>query len=530
MNKPVVLIAEDLATAAIETLGPDVEVRHCDGADRAALLAAVGRADALLVRSATRVDAEVLAAAPHLRVVARAGVGLDNVDVDAATRAGVAVVNAPTSNTVTAAELACGLIISLARHIPQADAALRAGEWRRSRYMGVELAGKTLGVVGLGRIGKLVARRMAAFDMRVIAHDPNLSVHQAEQAGAELLSLDDLLETADFITVHLPRTPETTGLIGRDELRRAKPGVRIVNAARGGIVDEQALAEALREGHVAGAGLDVFTVEPCTDSPLFGLDTVVATPHLGASTVEAQDKAGVAVAHAVRRALTGELIAGAVNVHGGAVAKEVGPLLPLAENLGRIFTALADGLLPAGLHVEVRGEITRHDVAVLERAALKGVLTGTGDTPLTLVNAPLLARERIHEVWFTTSSECDRHRDVITVRGTLPDGREIGVRGTPAGPRQVGKLVGIGDYDIELGITGHMVFLRYKDMPGMIGTIGQILGEAGINIAVMQVARITEGGEAAVALTVDNAVPATVLDTLGEAIGASSAHFVDLTV
>ncbi|MCG3041854.1 phosphoglycerate dehydrogenase [Streptomyces sp. S1A] len=529
MNKPVVLITEDLATAAIDTLGPDVEVRHCDGADRAALLAAVGRADALLVRSATRVDAEVLAAAPHLRVVARAGVGLDNVDVDAATRAGVAVVNAPTSNTVTAAELACGLIISLARHIPQADAALRAGEWRRSRYMGVELAGKTLGVVGLGRIGKLVARRMAAFDMRVVAHDPNLSVHQAEQAGAELLSLDDLLETADFITVHLPRTPETTGLIGRDELRRAKPGVRIVNAARGGIVDEQALAEALREGHVAGAGLDVFTVEPCTDSPLFGLDTVVVTPHLGASTVEAQDKAGVAVAHAVRRALTGELIAGAVNVHGGAVAEEVGRLLPLAENLGRIFTALADGLLPAGLHVEVRGEITRHDVAVLERAALKGVLTGIGDMPLTLVNAPLLARERIHEVWFTTSSECDRHRDVITVRGTLPDGREIGVRGTPAGPRQVGKLVGIGDYDIELGITGHMVFLRYKDMPGMIGTIGQILGEAGINIAVMQVARITEGGEAAVALTVDNAVPATVLDTLGEAIGASSAHFVDLT-
>ncbi|GAA3043638.1 hypothetical protein GCM10020000_23830 [Streptomyces olivoverticillatus] len=297
------LIAEELSPATVDALGPDFEIRNCNGADRAALLSAVADVDAILVRSATKVDAEAIAAAKRLRVVARAGVGLDNVDVSAATKAGVMVVNAPTSNIVTAAELACGLLVATARNIPQANSALKNGEWKRSKYTGVELSEKTLGVVGLGRIGVLVAQRMAAFGMKVVAYDPYVQPARAAQMGVKLLTLDELLEVSDFITVHLPKTPETLGLIGDEALHKVKPSVRIVNAARGGIVDEAALASALKEGRVAGAGLDVYASEPCTDSPLFEFDNVVATPHLGASTGEAQEKAGIAVAKSVRLAL-----------------------------------------------------------------------------------------------------------------------------------------------------------------------------------------------------------------------------------
>lgn len=529
MKTPVVLLADELAPATVDALGPAVEVRRCDGTDRAGLLTAVAEAEALLVRSATHVDAEVFAAAPRLKVVARAGVGLDNVDVEAATRAGVIVVNAPTSNAVTAAELACGLIISTARHIPQAHTSLKSGRWQRSKYVGVELAGKTLGIVGLGRIGKLVAQRMAAFGMAVIAHDPHLSAHQSAQSGAEMMSLDELLQRADFITVHLPKTPQTIGLIGHEELKRVKPSVRMVNAARGGIVDEQALATAIREGRVAGAGLDVFAVEPCTDSPLFDLDTVVVTPHLGASTTEAQDKAGVSVAHAVRRALAGELVPDAVNLQGD-ISADVSRLLPLAENLGRILTALADGRPPRDLHIEVHGQVTRHDVTVVEPAALKGIFSEISDRSVTWVNAPLIAREHCREVRFVTSLECARHRDQVTVRATFADGSETGVSGALTGAKDVHTLTGLDDYDLDVNIAERMLLLRYKDVPGMIGIIGRILGEAGVNIAAMQVARVTEGGEAAVALTIDNPVPAVVLGAISEAIGASSARFVDLAV
>lgn len=311
--RPVVLLAEELSPATVTALGPEVEVRHCDGTDRAALFAALAEAEAVLVRSATRMDREAIAAAPRLRVIARAGVGLDNVDVAAATEAGVLVVNAPTSNIVSAAELAVGLLLCVARNLPQADASLKGGSWQRSRFTGVELSGKVLGVVGLGRIGSLVARRMGAFDMDVIAYDPYVTPERAAELGVRKVSLEELLAEADFVTVHLPKTPETVGLIGTEALRRVKPGVRIVNASRGGIVDEAALFEALRDGRVAGAGLDVFAVEPCTDSPLFGLEQVVVSPHLGAGTVEAQEKAGVFAAESVRRALAGEPVPDAVN-------------------------------------------------------------------------------------------------------------------------------------------------------------------------------------------------------------------------
>ncbi|GCD42807.1 phosphoglycerate dehydrogenase [Streptomyces paromomycinus] len=527
-SKPVVLIAEELSPATVDALGPDFEIRHCNGADRAELLPAIADVDAILVRSATKVDAEAIAAARKLKVVARAGVGLDNVDVSAATKAGVMVVNAPTSNIVTAAELACGLLVATARNIPQANTALKNGEWKRSKYTGVELSEKVLGVVGLGRIGVLVAQRMSAFGMKIVAYDPYVQPARAAQMGVKLVSLDELLEVADFITVHLPKTPETLGLIGDEALHKVKPTVRIVNAARGGIVDETALASALKEGRVAGAGLDVYASEPCTDSPLFEFDQVVATPHLGASTGEAQEKAGIAVAKSVRLALAGELVPDAVNVQGGVIAEDVKPGLPLAERLGRIFTALA-GEVAVRLDVEVYGEITQHDVKVLELSALKGVFEDVVAETVSYVNAPLFAQERGVEVRLTTSSESAEHRNVVTVRGTLSGGDEISISGTLAGNKNQQKIVAVGEHSIDLALADHMAFLRYGDRPGVVGTLGRILGEAGINIAGMQVSRADAGGEALVALTVDDTIPAPVLAEIADEIGATSARAVNLT-
>ncbi|MER6217725.1 phosphoglycerate dehydrogenase [Streptomyces sp. NPDC048387] len=526
-SKPVVLIAEELSPATVDALGPDFEIRHVNGADRAELLPAIADVDAILVRSATKVDAEAIAAAKKLKVVARAGVGLDNVDVSAATKAGVMVVNAPTSNIVTAAELACGLLVATARNIAQANTALKNGEWKRNKYTGVELSEKTLGVVGLGRIGVLVAQRMSAFGMKVVAYDPYVQPARAAQMGVKMLTLDELLEAADFITVHLPKTPETVGLIGDEALHKVKPSVRIVNAARGGIVDEAALYSAIKEGRVAGAGLDVYAKEPCTDSPLFELDQVVCTPHLGASTDEAQEKAGISVATSVRLALAGELVPDAVNVQGGVIAEDVRPGLPLAEKLGRIFTALA-GEVAVRLDVEVYGEITQHDVKVLELSALKGVFEDVVDETVSYVNAPLFAQERGVEVRLTTSSESPDHRNVVTVRGTLADGQEVSVSGTLAGPKHLQKIVGVGEYDVDLALADHMIVLRYTDRPGVVGKVGQLLGEAGLNIAGMQVARAEEGGEALVVLTVDAKVPADVLAAISAEIGAASARTVNL--
>ncbi|MEK9810542.1 MAG: NAD(P)-dependent oxidoreductase, partial [Candidatus Nanopelagicales bacterium] len=336
MSKPVVLIAEELSPATVEALGPDFEIRSCDGADRVQLLEAIADVDAILVRSATKVAAEAIAAAKKLRVVARAGVGLDNVDVKAATQAGIMVVNAPTSNIVSAAELAVALLLSVARNVVPANIALKNGEWKRSKYNGVELSEKTVGIVGLGRIGVLVAQRLSAFGVKLIAYDPYVQPARAAQIGVRMVPLEELMAESDFITVHLPKTPETSGLIGDDQLALAKPTMYLINAARGGIVDEDALFRAISEGRVAGAGLDVYAKEPCTDSPLFGLETVVATPHLGASTDEAQEKAGIAVAKSVRLALAGELVPDAVNVQGGVLAEAIRPYVPLAERLGAI--------------------------------------------------------------------------------------------------------------------------------------------------------------------------------------------------
>ncbi|BCY14604.1 phosphoglycerate dehydrogenase [Actinoplanes sp. L3-i22] len=516
----VVLVTEELAPAAIDVLTTDFDVRQVDGTDRPALLTALHEAEAVIIRSATRIDAEALEAAPRLRVVARAGVGLDNVDIPAATARGVLVVNAPTSNIVSAAEQAVALLLATARNTASASAALKSGRWKRS--LGVELFGKTVGVVGLGRIGVLVAQRMAAFGTTLIAYDPFVQPARAAQLGVRLVTLDELIRESDFISVHLPRTPETVGLIGEKQLAEVKPGVRIVNAARGGLVDERALADALADGRVAAAGLDVFETEPLTESPLFAFDSVTVTPHLGASTVEAQDKAGVAVARSVRLALRGEFVPEAVNVGtGGPVHEDVRPLLPLAEKLGRVFTAVAGGVA-AEVTVEVRGEVAAHDVGVLGLATTKGLFTSVVEERVTYVNAPRLAAERGVAVGLATSEDAGEHASLLVVRGALADGRTVAVAGA------AGKLVEVDGFELDLPAEGVLLFFRYRDRPGVVGRIGTTLGRAGVNIAAMQVARRAAGGAALMTLTVDSSVDPDLLATVAAEIDSPHSAAVDL--
>jgi D-3-phosphoglycerate dehydrogenase / 2-oxoglutarate reductase len=526
--KPVVLIAEELSPATLEALGPDFEVRNCNGADRAELLAALSKGvDAVLIRSATKMDAEAIAAAKGLKVIARAGVGLDNVEIPAATAAGVMVVNAPTSNIVSAAELAIGLLLASARFISPAHAALRNGKWARSKYTGAELFEKTLGIVGFGRIGQLVAARMQAFGMDVVAYDPYLQPARAAQLNVRLVELDELLKISDFITIHLPKTKETANLIGTDALKKVKPSVRIINAARGGVLDEAALYEALKEGRVAGAGLDVFATEPCTDSPLFELDNVVATPHLGASTDEAQERAGIAVAVSVRKALSGELVPDAVNVKGGAIDQAVRPALPLVEKLAQVATSLA-GERIASIDVEVRGEISVHDVSVLATSALKGALIAMGAEDVTYVNAPNLATERGLTSVVTTDADSPDHRNLVSVRAACADGTQVFVSGTLMGIRQVEKIVAIDKLDLDLKPTNNLLFLRYQDVPGVVGVVGNSLGKLKINIADMQVARTDAGGQALMALTVDSAIPNDLIEVIAKETGAAMVRYVNL--
>ena len=526
--KPVVLIAEELSAATLDALGPDFEVRNCDGANRAELLEALGKGvDAVLIRSATKMDAEAIAAAKGLKVIARAGVGLDNVDIPAATAAGVMVVNAPTSNIVSAAELAISLLLASARFISPAHAALKNGKWARSKYTGAELFEKTLGIVGFGRIGQLVAHRMQAFGMNVIAYDPYLQPARAAQLGVELVELDDLLKRSDFITIHLPKTKETANLIGVEALKKVKKEVRIINAARGGVLDEAALYDAITEGRVAGAGLDVYVTEPCTDSPLFQLDQVVATPHLGASTDEAQERAGIAVAVSVRKALAGELVPDAVNVKGGAIHDEIRPSLPLVEKMAQIATAIA-GELPVSMEITVKGDISGHDSSVLAISALKGALQATGSEDVTYVNAPGLAAERGIASSVSTSADSPEYRSMISLHAALASGHQIKVDGTLMGIKKTEKIIAIDGFDLDLPPTENLLFLRYTDKPGVVGAVGNTLGAAKINIAGMQVSREAAGGKALMALTVDSSVSDAVTESIKKEIEADLVRSVSL--
>jgi D-3-phosphoglycerate dehydrogenase len=526
--KPVVLIAEELSPATMDALGPDFEIRHCNGADRGELLAALGAGvDAVLIRSATKMDAEAINAAKGLKVIARAGVGLDNVDIPASTAAGVMVVNAPTSNIVSAAELAITLLLASARYISPAHAALRAGKWARSKYTGAEIFEKTLGIVGFGRIGQLVAARMQAFGMDVVAYDPYLQPARAAQLNVRLVDLDELLRVSDFITIHLPKTKETANLIGEEALKKVKPTVRIVNAARGGVLDEAALLAALKEGRVAGAGLDVFATEPCTDSPLFELDNVVATPHLGASTDEAQERAGIAVAVSVRKALAGELVPDAVNVKGGAIHPDIRPSLPLVEKMAQIATAFA-GELPVTTTVHVRGDISVHDSSILATSALKGALLGTGAEAVTYVNTPALAAEKGISSSVSTEPDSPLYRSMISLHAAFADGKSVTVDGTLMGIRMVEKIIAVNGFDLDLPPTDNLLFLQYGDKPGIVGIVGNLLGNSGINIAGMQVARDEEGGEALMAISIDSVIGASLVSQVEKETGAKLVRAVTL--
>jgi D-3-phosphoglycerate dehydrogenase len=514
-----ILVTEEIADTGLDKLraaGHEVDVRLGLSAEQ--LLDAIRGAEALIIRSATRVTAEVLAAADVLGVVGRAGIGLDNVDVAAATNRGVMVVNAPESNILSAAEHTLALLLAQARNVPQAHAALVEGRWERSKWEGVELADKTLGVIGLGKIGRLVAHRAAAFGMRIAAYDPYVAPTQVRQFGYDPVDLDELLAQADFITLHVAKTAETTGLLNADRLARCKPGVRIINVARGGIVDEDALAAAVASGQVGGAALDVFVEEPTTASPLFGLPGVIVTPHLGASTREAQDKAGDTIAEQVGLALANEYVPFAVNVAGGVVAEAAKPFLGLAEKLGALFVSLNEGV-PAKLEVSYHGQLAEGDTRTLTLAVLKGLFARASEVPVSYVNAPLMAAERGVEVQETTSAASQDYVNLITLRGG-----HHALAGTVVGARADHRLVMVDENTVDLPPARHMLYVRNADQPGMIGRVASLVGAAGINIDDMDVGRDPNGEASTMVLATSVAVPADVVAQITAEPGIVHVH------
>lgn len=519
-RRPVVLIADKLAQSTVDALGDSVEIRWVDGPNRPELLAAAPEADAILVRSATTVDKEVLDAAPNLKIIGRAGVGLDNVDIAEATQRGVMVVNAPTSNIHSACEHAITLLLATARQIPAADHTLREGEWKRSSFKGVEVYGKTVGIVGFGHIGQLFAQRLAAFETTIIAYDPYANPARAAQLGVELVELPVLMERADFVTIHLPKTPETAGMFNAELLAKAKPGQIIINAARGGLVDEAALADAIKDGRIRGAGFDVYASEPCTDSPLFGLEQVVVTPHLGASTVEAQDRAGTDVAASVLKALNGEFVPDAVNVAGGRVSEEVALWMELARKLGRLSGALL-GQAPVAIEVEARGELSTENVEGLGLSALRGLFSAVIEEPVTFVNAPRIAEERGVDLKVSTATESTTHRSVLEVTAIGAEGARASVIGALTGLDRVEKIVRINGRGVDMRAHGFNLFLRYKDLPGALGKVGTRLGNAGININAAALTP-TDTDSATLILRLDGVVEDALLEDICQALDASA--------
>ena len=514
-----ILVTEEIADGGLDrlrTAGHEVDVRL--GLSASELLEVIDGAHALIIRSATQVTDEVLAAGSSLLVVGRAGIGLDNVDVDAATRRGVMVVNAPQSNIISAAEHTMALLLAQARNVPQAHAALKAGRWERSRWEGVELADKTLGIVGLGRIGKLVAERASAFGMRLVAFDPFITAERARQLKVELMTLDQLVAESDFLTVHLPKTKDTTNLINRDLLLKAKPELRVINVARGGIVNEADLADAVRDGVIAGAALDVFDKEPTTSSPLFEQDAIVVTPHLGASTREAQDKAGDTIADMVQLALAGEFVPFAVNVNAAEANQTLRPYLVVSERLGKLFAALV-GEVPPTLEVCTEGEIAQYDNRILTLAVLKGFFGTVSDDQVTYVNAPQLAKNAGLEVRETNCATSADYVNLVTLRGA---GHSISA--TLAGRRQDPRIVSIDDHATEVPMASHLLVVRNDDRPGVIGIVGTLLGAAGVNIADMAVGRTTEPGSAMMIIAPSEPVPAEMVAALRSSAGITSVH------
>jgi D-3-phosphoglycerate dehydrogenase / 2-oxoglutarate reductase len=511
-----ILVREPIADAGLELLRSKFDV---DVDTDAPLEEIVGGYDALIVRSATKVTADVIDAARRLKVIGRAGVGVDNVDVDAATRRGIVVANAPESNVVSAAEHTIGLLVALARNIPQAHAALVDGRWERSKWGGVELADKVLGVLGFGRIGRQVARRALGLQMKVVAYDPFVSGERFRELGVESLSFDEVLARADFLTLHLPLTDETRRSVGADAIAKMRDGVRIVNAARGDLVDDEALVAALESGKVAGAALDVFVPEPY-DGPLLRAPNVVVTPHLAASTDEAQDRAGVIVAEQVAAALEGGLVTNAVNIPtvGADDLEVLGPYIPLAAKLGKFAMELA-GPDVRKLTIEVYGELADYDTRLLTVAALNGAFQGQTDQPVNYVNAPVVAADRGVDV---VEEKRRASRDFTDLIAVSVDGARVA--GTTIGREDRHWLVSAFGFELEIELAPRVVLLRYDDVPGVIGRVGTLFGEAGVNIANMAVSRNNQGGKALMALSIDSPAPPELLERLRE--GVDDAHYI----
>jgi D-3-phosphoglycerate dehydrogenase len=520
-----VLVRERIAEAGVELLRERFDVDVDPDGD---LTETIADYDAIIVRSATQVTADLIERAERLKVIGRAGVGVDNVDLAAASKRGIVVANAPQSTVISAAEHTIGLLLALSRQIPQAHAALKEGRWERSRFAGLELADKTLGLAGFGRIGQQVARRGRGLEMRVLAFDPYVAPDRFSDLGARRAgSLDELLRESDFLSLHLALTGETRGLIGPEQLARMKDGARLVNAARGELVDEAALVEALRSGKIAGAALDVFSEEPYT-GPLLELPNVVVTPHLAASTQEAQDRAGVIVAEQVAAALEGSVVTNAVNIPavGAEDLEQLGPFLPLAAKLGALALELAGGS-PERLDFRYLGKLAERDTRLLTVAALNGAFQGRVEEPVNYVNAPLVAQERGIEVREERSRASRDFTSLVRVTAVV-GGEEHVVAGTAIGREHEPRLVRALGYEIEIGLDPLMLFVVNDDRPGMIGRLGTLLGEADVNIANMAVSRNRPQEKALMVLTVDSPISAELLARLRAESGFVEARFIEL--
>jgi D-3-phosphoglycerate dehydrogenase len=524
-----VLVKEKIADSGVELLRRDFDVELGLDMSNEELDERIGEFDGIIVRSATQVTAGLISLGGQLKVIGRAGTGVDNVDIDAATKRGIIVVNAPESNSVAAAEHTVALILALCRNIPQAHASLVAGEWARSRFGGTELYGKTLGVIGFGRIGQLVAKRAQSFDMDVVAFDKFVTPERFRELGVDgAETSEELYERADFITIHLPKTPETVNWIDAEAIAQMRDGVRIVNCARGELVDLEALEAGLESGKVAGAALDVFPSEPMTDHPLFARDDVVVTPHLGASTAEAQDRAGTHTAEQVRAALTGGVVTNAVNI--AAVRPEemeaLAPFVPLCESLGRLAAGLASGTVER-VRAEFRGRIAEHDTRLLGIAVLVGVLSGHTEEQVNLVNASAVAEERGIELVEVKESGSDDFTELITVRVASGD-EEVEAAGTGVGPRNVPYLVGVWGQSFYMPLAEHLAIFRYADEPGMIGRVGTTFGEHGVNIVSAAVGAKAGDDEAVMALTTDAPVPGDLIDAIAGGSGFFAGRAIEL--
>lgn len=519
-----IIVTDPLDEEGIEELRKDFQVDIMLKLSQEELIERIGDYDAIIVRSGTKITKEVIEAGKNLKVIGRAGVGVDNVDLQAATERGILVINTPDANTITTAEHTIAMMLSAARNIPQASEALKRGEWDRKKYTGVELYEKTLGIIGLGRIGSEVAKRAMAFGMKVIAYDPYVSEERARELGVELTSLEDLLRRSDFITIHVPRTKETEKLIDEGALKKVKKGVIIVNCARGGIIDEDALYRAIKRGDVRAAALDVFEKEPPGKIPLLTLENVVATPHLGASTREAQKRAALEIAREVRAALKGEFVRNAVNMPQipPGMLPRIKPYLELAEKLSKFASQIAEGRIRE-LEVIYRGDFAGMDLSIVTVSAVKGLLDPILMSPVNYVNAPLIASQRGISIK-ESRIEDRRGEDLITVK--LKGDSEVSVSGCIFdGEIKLREIMG---YSVDFELTRYTLMTRHLDVPGMVGKVGTILGERKINIASMQVGRERIGGEAIMLLSVDDPVSEEVLEEIKRIEGIEDAKFITL--